>query len=585
MDDLFAAVFDELVDSHEEPLALIEAMSSMLPGVCMASVREDGEVIGALPAETTGILDSLLARARETSQIVSAENSKGGWGYAFCLEPPDIMVFSLPAYAGDICADPILLQLCTNTFELALVRQEKSEALLESGQLHRQIGVLKKQHAKLIDDNHGQYLLLQEKEKEYAKELEHEIALQTKEVRAKNQQLEDASRLKSEFLANMSHELRTPMNAIIGFSGLLAETELNEAQDDFVQTINKAADSLLVLINDILDLAKVESGKLELASDTINLEDLAHSVGDMLAAQAASRGNSITVNVDSCLPLQVSGDEVRLRQVLINLVGNALKFTENGFVDIGLKGGGGAGKDLVVFEVRDTGIGIPVHRLDAIFEKFTQADGSTTRKYGGTGLGLSICYQLVDLMAGKITVESAEGVGSVFRCIIPLPQVSAEARQVKQQAITDPGSTDEYVGSIAVLLVEDNLVNQKLASLLIKRQGCEVDVAGDGLEALERLQNEKFDLVLMDIQMPNMDGLEATRKIREIEGLAGERERYVSLQVEETRIPIIGLTASARAEDEQRCYEAGMDGFLSKPINKDKFAATLNSYRDKAVCS
>jgi signal transduction histidine kinase/AmiR/NasT family two-component response regulator len=582
MDGLLAAVFDELVDRDDERLALLEAIISLLPGVVAALVKEDGTVVGEAPMACGQNLTALVREARDVAGIISVADGAGGWCYALCLAPPDadVLVFTLPAAQGDMCADPLVARMCVNTMRLALAHNEKNDALLESEQLHRQIAVLKKQHARLIDDNHAQYLLLQQKEKEYAKELEDEIARQTTELRATNRQLEAASRLKSDFLANMSHELRTPMNAIIGFAGLLLEANLATEQHDYVKTISVAADTLLVLINDILDLAKIESGKLDLAVDSVDVAALARSVSNMLAGQAASRGNTISLEVDGSLPPQIQGDEVRLRQILINLVGNALKFTENGAVAIALRRGEEAGQELLVLEVRDTGIGIPAHRLDAIFEKFTQADGSTTRKYGGTGLGLSICCQLIGLMGGRIGVESREGEGSLFRCVIPLVKAAAPVASAGAPAMAPAAEAADLAG-LTVLLVEDNAVNQKLAKILIGRQGCGVELAGDGLEALARLKEKKIDLVLMDVHMPSMDGLEATRKIREIEGRAGERQHYAALRVPGTRIPIVGLTASARKEEEESCYAAGMDAFLAKPINKEKFAATLNSYRGK----
>jgi len=581
----FENVFDDLLDGDEELQAFYQVLRDQLPQAFIQLHGDNGVVLPVAderPCSAEGVAHLLSKTSAAGGEPVAVRSQDGEWCYALRVDKIGaVLLLSLPGRAEDLLAEPHGRQLLRGVIDYALLQQEQQLLLIENQQIYRQIGVLKQKHTALIEDNFRQYRLIQDKEKEYARTLESEIARQTAELRNTNARLEEASRLQSEFLANMSHELRTPMNAIIGFSDLLLEMELDTEPREYAQTIRNAGMNLLVLINDILDLAKIEAGRIELDNAPFDLREMVDDVANLFRIPAKEKALAFTVEIATELPPLLIGDVNRLRQILINLVGNAMKFTAKGEVAIivGLQSSS-LGQPQVVFTVRDSGIGIPPERQQAIFDKFTQADGSTTRKYGGTGLGLAICHQLVQLMGGSIEVKSVEGTGSSFFFALPLKVaktdvvVASRPDQTVGKDFTVAGP-DTGRTSLRVLLVEDNPVNQRLASIIIKKQGCDLAVAGDGIEALAQLEKQVFDLVLMDVQMPNMDGLEATRRIRKIEASPGERAQYAGLRNRVRPLSIIGLTAHARKEDEQTCYGAGMTGFLSKPIIRARLEAML----------
>ncbi|MDF1613571.1 ATP-binding protein [Desulfurivibrio dismutans] len=593
IDSDFTEIFGELLAEHETEEDLLGVLAELVPGSGLLLVVEDGTRLQAgiplvLPAATEEALRAALPPldAPPSSPLVApvAQRLGSGWVYALTMERLAGVLFWMIPGGTDMTSEPAGEALLRNTLLYALGEQERRETAAQEAQFRRQIEVLKQQHGRLIEDNYRQYRINREKEQEYARTLESEIARQTAELREANVRLEEGSRLKSEFLANMSHELRTPMNAIIGFAELLADTTLDASQQEYCRTIRQSSATLLALINDILDLAKIEAGRLELEIVSFSLDELLESVAAMFKLAVRDKGITLQVRRDPALPDFFRGDSHRLRQVLTNLVGNAVKFTDRGAVELlvePVSPPAATGQErLLRFMVRDSGIGIPAHRLEAIFEKFTQADGSTTRRFGGTGLGLAICRQLVALMGGQISVESGEGQGSTFSFSVSLPV--AEAAAPAPATTTATGRAGPVVGGRRVLLVEDNPVNQRLASLMTSKQGCDPVVAADGLEALERLREEEFDLVLMDVQMPRMDGLAATREIRAIESDPGRRGEYASLAGRSEPIPVVGLTAHARSEDEQACYAAGMDAFLSKPIVRERLVAVLTDPGGKA---
>jgi len=478
-----------------------------------------------------------------------------------------ILAFLIAAQLPKIIANPIL------SLKQLMVRVSKN------GEYH--LRAYKHHNDELGELVDGVNAMLDEVEKRdralagYSERLEQDVARRTQQLHRSMRALEterdraeSANRAKSAFLAAMSHEIRTPMNGVLGMLSLLRNTHLGSQQQRYVHMAHHSSETLLAIINDILDFSKIEAGQLNLEIIPFNLRNVLEEISHLFEEPVKTKGLNLRCEIDPNVAPAYRGDPTRLRQVLFNLLGNAIKFTEQGDIYIIVKV---LDENYLNFRVEDSGIGIPKEKQLHIFEAFAQADHSTTRKYGGTGLGLAICQQLIKIMGGEIGVQSKLGEGATFWFTLPMPLASLEEQhELQKHAETNIKTLSSSNKDLTyhILLAEDNPVNQEVAKAELETLGCHVSIAKNGREAFELYQKNMFDLILMDCEMPELDGFQATEVIR----------RYEKQRLGKSHIPIIALTANAIVGTKEACIQAGMDGYLSKPFTQEQLLDTLRPW-------
>ena len=546
-----------IIEVHE---TLLRDRTGRAVGIRFASLDiTDRHRIEASASATTAELNAvsqafpdLCLRLDSTGNVLDC---RGGQGSDALLRPK--------TYAGKRLSDVLNHATAAKCLEaIGRIRQTRTAESIEcaergpNGDLFYEIRLiaLERDQFLAIIRNVSEARAAQERNASYA----HELEAKNRELEAAMTTARDAIRLKSRFLANISHEIRTPLNGIFGMIDLLQSTQLTNEQQDYAQTLRESASALLPIINDILDLAKMEAGKLRLERNPFSLAVLATQVAALFEKRVQAKGLHFSSEIPSSLPENVIGDANRLRQILSNLLDNAVKFTEEGGVKFSVSVEKESLERIGVrFSVSDTGIGVAAEQLDRIFESFTQGDGSASRKYGGTGLGLAISKHLVELLGGHIAVESKPGEGSTFWFGVTMEKTAAPAAEETRAPVAAALFKPSDLRSVRVLIAEDNELNKKLSLRLLGKLGIEAEAVSDGRQAVEAVSKKAYDMILMDCQMPEMDGFEATAIIR-------ERERN------RRHTPICALTANAMDGDRERCLAAGMDDYLCKPIGLDQ---------------